>query len=275
MILGVDLGNYYTKSSKGVSFLSKVSCDGGIENKDFITVENKKIYLGEGEFDTEYRKAYRENILYLLQGAIDKSTTDKRNKVVVGLPLSQYKEDKEYLINRIIQSKLVDDVDVLPEGVMAVPNDYQGILIDIGGRTTDICLLIIEGNKRRIRQPISLPLGIQNLENNFINSINSTYGLDLKVEDSNRILANGLFIYGERKKVNLDSFKEFVENIVRRVQVDYSLKTNDVVLIGGGAEKLYKPFKNRIPQAYLVKNSFMANAIAYGEYAKEIFRWRR
>ncbi|MDC4241662.1 ParM/StbA family protein [Clostridium tertium] len=272
MILGVDLGNYYTKSSKGVSFLSKVSCDGGIENKDFITVENKKIYLGEGEFDTEYRKAYRENILYLLQGAIDKSTTDKRNKVVVGLPLSQYKEDKEYLINRIIQSKLVDDVDVLPEGVMAVPNDYQGILIDIGGRTTDICLLIIEGNKRRIRQPISLPLGIQNLENNFINSINSTYGLDLKVEDSNRILANGLFIYGERKKVNLDSFKEFVENIVRRVQVDYSLKTNDVVLIGGGAEKLYKPFKNRIPQAYLVKNSFMANAIAYGEYAKEIFR---
>lgn len=275
MVLGVDLGNYYTKSSKGISFLSKVSFNGGIENKDFINVNNKKIYLGEGEFDTEYRKAYRENLVYLLQGAIEKSTTDKRNKVVVGLPLSQYKEDKEYLINRIIQSKLVDDVEILPEGVMAVPSNYEGILIDIGGRTTDICLLIIEGNKRRIKQPISLPLGIQNLENDFINSINSTYGLDLKAEDSNRILTKGLFIYGERKKVNLDSFKGFVENIVRRVQVDYSLKTNDVVLIGGGAEKLYTPFKNRIPQAYLVKNSFMANAIAYGEYAKEIFRWRR
>ncbi len=49
MILGVDLGNYYTKSSKGISFLSKVSVIGGIDNKDFIIVNGKKIYLGEGE----------------------------------------------------------------------------------------------------------------------------------------------------------------------------------------------------------------------------------
>lgn len=271
MILGVDLGNYYTKSSKGVSFLSKVSFNEGIESKDFIRINNKKVYLGEGEFDTEYRKAYKNNIIYLLQGAIEKSTNDKKNKVVVGLPLIQYKEDKEYLINRVMQSKLVEDIEVVPEGVMAVPNNYEGILIDIGGRTTDICLLIIEGNKRKIKQPTSLPIGIQNLENEFINSINATYGLDLKQEDSNRILDNGLFIYGERKKVNMDSFKVFVENIVRRMQVDYSLKTNNVALIGGGAEKLYIPFKNRIPQAYLVRDAFMANALAYEKYGKEVF----
>ncbi len=271
MILGVDLGNYYTKSSKGISFLSKVSFNGGIENKDFVTVDNKKIYLGEGEFDTEYRKAYRSNLIYLLQGAIERSTADKNNKVVVGLPLSQFKEDKDYLINRIMQSRLVLDVEVVPEGVMVVPNNYEGILIDIGGRTTDICLIVIEGNKRRIKQAISLPLGIQNLENDFINSLNSMYGLDLKQEDSNRIITKGLFIYGERKKVNMDSFKDFVENIVRRVQVDYSLKTNNVVLVGGGAEKLFTPFKNRIPQAYLVKEPFLANALAYEKYGREVF----
>lgn len=271
MILGVDLGNYYTKSSKGVSFLSKVSFIGGIENKDFIKTDNKKIYLGEGEFDTEYRKAYRGNLINLLQGAIEKSSTDRNNKVVVGLPLSQYKEDKEYLINRILQSKLVTDVEVVPEGVMTVPANYEGIIIDIGGRTTDICLLEIEGNKRRIKRPTSLPTGVMNLESDFVNYINSSYGLDLKQDDAQRIIRNGLTIYGEKKEVSMDIFKEFVESIVRNVQVDYSLKTNNVVLIGGGADKLYTAFKNRIPQAYLVRDPFMANALAYEKYGREIF----
>ncbi len=271
MILGVDLGNYYTKSSKRVSFLSKVSRIPSIESKDFIVTDNSKIYLGEGEFDTEYRKAYRSNLIYLLQGAIERSTTDKNNKIVVGLPLSQYKEDKDYLINRIMQSKLVLDVEVVPEGVMTVPANYEGIIIDIGGRTTDICLLELEGIKRRIKRPTSLPNGVMNLESDFINHLNSTYGLDLKQDDAQRIIRNGLFIYGERKAVSMDIFKEFVESIVRKVQVDYSIKTNNVVLIGGGAEKLYTAFKNRIPHAYLVRDPFMANAIAYERYGKEVF----
>lgn len=271
MILGVDLGNYYTKSSKGVSFLSKTSLIKNISESDFVTRDNKKIYLGEGEFDTEYRKAYRSNLIYLLQGAIEKSTTDKNNKVVVGLPLSQYKEDKEHLINRILQSRLVTDVEVVPEGLLTVPTNYEGIIIDIGGRTTDICLLEIESNKRRIKKPTSLPIGVMNLESDFINYLNSIYGLDLKQDDAQRIIRNGLFIYGERKEVSMDIFKEFIESIVRRVQVDYSLKTNNVVLIGGGADKLYNAFKNRIPQAYLVKEPFMANAIAYERYGREVF----
>lgn len=271
MILGVDLGNYYTKSSKGVSFLSKTSLLKNISESDFITIDNKKIYLGEGEFDTEYRKAYKGNLIHLLQGAIEKSTTDKNNKIVVGLPLSQYKEDKEHLINRIIQSELVADIEVVPEGVLTVPGNYEGIIVDIGGRTTDICLLEIEGNKRRIKRPTSLPIGVMNLESDFINSLNSSYGLDLKQDDAPRIIRNGLFIYGERKEVSMDIFKEFVESIVRRIQVDYSIKTNNVVLIGGGADKLYNAFKNRVPQTYLVRDPFMANAIAYERYGREMF----
>lgn len=275
MILGVDLGNYYTKSSKGISFLSKTTLLKNISEVDCITRDNKKIYLGEGEFDTEYRKAYRGNLIHLLQGAIEKSTTDKNNKIVVGLPLSQYKEDKDHLINRIIQSRLVIDVEVVPEGVLTVPGNFEGIIVDIGGRTTDICLLEIEGNKRRIKRPTSLPIGVMNLESDFINSLNSNYGLDLKQDDAPRIIRNGLFIYGERKEVSMDIFKEFVESIVRRVQVDYSIRTNNVVLIGGGADKLYNAFKNRIPQAYLVRDPFMANAFAYGKYGREVFLWRR
>ncbi len=110
-----------------------------------------------------------------------------------------------------------------------------------------------------------------NLESDFINYLNTCYGLDLKQDDAQRIIRNGLTIYGEKKEVSMDIFKEFVESIVRNVQVDYSLKTNNVVLIGGGADKLYTAFKNRIPQAYLVRDPFMANALAYEKYGREIF----
>lgn len=263
MILGVDVGSYYTKSSKRVSFLSKVSLVENLSGSDDVTINNKRMYLGEGEFDTEYRKAYKESFLYLLKGAIEKSTDDKHNKVVLGLPLSQYKEDKDYLSNKILQSGMVDDVEVVPEGVVTVPSDYQGMVIDIGGRTTDICLLINEGSVRKVKQPYSLPKGMLNLENEFINSINKQYGLDLLPRDADRILKNGLFIYGEKKNFNMDAYKEFVEGVVGRVQVDYSLKTNNVILVGGGSEILYGPLKKRIPQAYLIKNSFYANALAY------------
>ncbi|MBW6411837.1 ParM/StbA family protein [Clostridium weizhouense] len=271
MILGVDVGNYYTKTSTGISFISKVSSIPGILANDPVTIGSKTMYLGEGECDTEYRKAYKESYLYLLLGAILKSTTEKENKIVVGLPLSQYKADKGYLINRILQSKIVKDIEVQPEGAVSVPVDYTGIVVDIGGGTTDICLVVKEGRKRKIVQPYSLPKGILNLESEFINCINAEYGLDLLPVDADRIIKNGLYIYGERQKFSMDIYKEFVESIVRRIQVDYSLKTNNITLVGGGANKLYRAFKKRIPQTQISNNCFYANANAYAAIGRRIW----
>lgn len=271
MILGIDVGNYYTKTSKGINFMSKVSNIGGILANDPVTIGEKTMYLGEGEADTEYRKAYKETYLYLLQGAIQKSSRDKENKIVVGLPLSQYKADKGYLTNRILQSGIVDDVIVQPEGAIAVSPDYVGIIVDIGGGTTDICLIVREGKKRRIVQPYSIPKGILNLESEFINQINAEHGLDLQPIDSDRIIKEGLFIYGKRKEFSMGIYKDFVESLVRRIQVDYSLKTNNITLVGGGACKLYRAFKNRIPQAQLVNNSFYANALAYENVGRKVW----
>ena len=268
MILGVDVGNYYTKTSTGVSFMSKVANAPGILTNTPVTIKEKTMYLGEGEIDTEYRKAYKESYLYLLLGAIQRSTTDKNNKVVVGLPLSQYKADKAYLINRILQSGIVQDVEVQPEGAIAVEPTYTGIVVDIGGGTTDICLIKREGMKRLILEPYSIPKGILNLESEFINQVNSSYGLDLQPVDADRIIQEGLFIYGEPKQFSMEVYKTFVESLVRRIQVDYSLKTNNITLVGGGAHKLYKAFKKRIPQTQLIQNSFFANAEAYAKVGR-------
>ena len=148
------------------------------------------------------------------------SSNDKYNKVVLGLPLSQFKQDREYLINRVLQSRIVEDVEVEPEGIVSLPNNFTGIVCDIGGGTTDICLVVKEGNKRRVKNPYSLPYGIHKLESEFVNQINSKYGLDLQPYDADRIINNGLFIYGANKPFKMDVYREFVDNVINRIQTD-------------------------------------------------------
>lgn len=288
MILGIDLGNYATKSSRGISFLSKVSKDGGFEETgENILIDGIKYYLGEGDFDTEYRKAYKSNVLPLLYGAIALSTNDKSNCIVLGLPLSQYREDREYLTNLVLQNSkkeieingairrvVIEDVEIVPEGVSAADEDFEGIIIDIGGRTTDICLIQLEGSKRKVRKPYSIPKGVLNLESDYINILNKRYGLDLLPGDAKRILREGLNIYGEPQKIDfaMEVYKTFVDALISQVQVDYPVKTYNIMLVGGGAELLYKPIKKRLPNAELIENSFWGNARGYERIGRDIWQ---
>lgn len=287
MILGVDVGSYSVKSSKGVTFLSKLTKHGGFEeNSDYIIIDSDKWYLGEGDFDTEYRKAYRKSYINLMYAAIALSTDEAYNNVVVGLPLSQYKEDRDYLRNIILQNSnknlvindvskqiVIKDLEVVPEGIAAVNDNFEGIVIDIGGRTTDICLITNEFNKRKINKPYSLPLGVLNLENDFISIINNTYALDLFPEDTQRILNKGLKIYGEEKEIDfaMEVYKKFVNKVISILQVDYPIRTHNIALIGGGAEILQKPFIKRLPNAELMRDGYFSNAIGYEFIGKEIW----
>lgn len=287
MILGVDVGSYSVKSSKGITFLSKLTKYGGFEeNSDYIVINSDKWYLGEGDFDTEYRKAYRKSFINLMYAAIALSTDEVYNNVVVGLPLSQYKEDRDYLRNIILQNSdknliindvskriVINDIEVVPEGIAAVNDSFEGIVIDIGGRTTDICLITNEFNKRKINKPYSLPLGVLNLENDFISVINNTYALDLFPEDTQRILDKGLKIYGQEKEIDfaMEVYKKFVNKVMSILQVDYPIKTHNIALTGGGAEILQKPLIKRLPNAELIKDGYFSNAIGYEFLGKEIW----
>lgn len=108
MILGVDLGNYATKTSEGVSFLSKVSKVGNIlKNSIELQIDKNIYYIEEGEFDTEYRKVQKQNLRELFITAVALSTDDIENQIVVGLPLSQYKQDKELLKDILIKERIM------------------------------------------------------------------------------------------------------------------------------------------------------------------------
>lgn len=285
MILGVDLGNYATKTSEGISFLSKVSKVGNIlKNSIELQTDEGIYYIEEGEYDTEYRKVKKQYLKELFITAVALSTEDIENQIIVGLPLSQYKKDKEILrelltkeriqyitINGINKKLIIEDVEVYPEGLGCIDN-FEGIVIDIGGRTTDIA----EIENMKVRNPFSLPVGTMNLYNDFIKILNDKYSLDLKTNDVDRILRNGLKIYSEQKDISfaLEIFRNYVEKIINELQINYSIKTHDIKLTGGGAALLAKAFLKRLPNAELVENPFFANAIGFKKVGESIWLWK-
>jgi plasmid segregation protein ParM len=280
MILGYDGGSSMSKNSKGIIIESKVSKVESLNSSDSLILDGTKYFLGEGEYDTNYRKIEKLNYLPLLFGSLALTTKDTFNQIAVGLPISQYKEDKESLKNLILTNRekwltingedkhlIIEDVAVFPEGALTVSDTFEGIVVDIGGRTTDICSIEFRNNKRKILNLLSYPRGTQNLYSDFIKSLNNKEGLDLKDTDIERILKNGLKIYGQPIEINfaLEVFKEFIDDLISKLQIEYSLKTYDVSLVGGGAELLYKSIKKRVPNCNLIENSLFANAIAYEE----------
>lgn len=286
-ILGIDVGNAAVKTSEGIIFDSLITDVEPLGGADKIKIGGKTYYIGIGNYDTTYRKVDKTSYIVMLLSAIALST-DSYIYLVLGLPLSQYKQDKSTLINMILAhsnelielngiTKKIDilDVEVFPEGVVTLADDFEGIVIDIGGRTTDCALVTNIRNKRKINNPLSLPIGVINLYTDFIKSLNNVFGLDLKLEDAERILKNGLIVDGEKKDIDFatDVYKKFVDELVTTLQVEYSLRTNKISLTGGGATILFEYFKDRLGQGVEVQdNPVMANAISYKELGESLWQ---
>lgn len=288
MNLGIDIGNYGTKTSTGIIFESKVSKSSILTTNPICSLEGETYILGEGVFETEYRKVKKQNYLKLLFGAITLSSEDRFNNIVLGLPISQYKADKEELIGLVLTNSLegsinhverkivIEDIEVYPEAVGAVEDDFEGIVIDIGGRTTDCCLIIRSLDKRKIENPFSLSIGTLNLYSDFIKTINNKFGLDLRINDAARVLKHGLKVNNNEIDIKdcMMVFKDFVENLINNIKVEYPLSTLDVRLVGGGSVVLATPLLKRLPQAQIINNSVFANAMAFGKVGEKLWQKR-
>ncbi len=287
-ILGVDVGNATCKTNTGVLFNSKITDVEPFGKADTLFIDKKHYWLGEGAYDTTYRKVDKRNYINFLFGALALSTNTIRNYIVLGLPLSQYKEDKSALTNIVLSNKekcieingvekrlIIDDIEVFPEGVVTLEDEYEGIVVDIGGRTTDCALVINERGRRRILNPISLPCGTINLYTDFIKKLNNKFSLDLVMNDAERIIKNGLILDGRNTNIDfaMDVYRAFTENLITQLQVEYSLRTNSISLTGGGVTSLYKTIKERLGDGVsLQANPIYANAKAYYELGCSIWQ---
>lgn len=288
-IHGLDLGNATCSSSDGILFESKIS-DVEPPNKCHkLVIDNKTYWLGEGEYDTKYRKIDKENYINFLYGTLALSTDTVFNKIVLGLPLSQYSEDKAVLINLVLKNNkkdiiidgikkplVIEDVEVYPEGVVTLVDTWDGLVVDIGGRTTDCAMVITQNNRRKIINPVSLPLGTINFESEVVKKLNNKYSLDLQPQDAARILKNGLLLDGEVIKDELieNMYKQFVDKLLSRLQVEYSLRTNYTSLTGGGAITFGEEIKKQLGEksVYIQENSIFANSQAFGELGESIWQ---
>lgn len=287
MIRIADIGNCTTKDNFMNIFESKVSCVPDMLNSKNKINLNGEDYFLKGSFDTEYRKAYKDNYMNLLYAILCMSTEEINNYInlVVALPLSQYKNDKEYLTNRILSSNLqgvykgyernffINDIEVYLEGLAAVESNYEGVIVDIGGRTTDASLVYFQNGKRKITNPYSIPVGTIKLYSDFIKLINSKYSLTLDINDVQRILSRGLRVDNKLVSVaeEIVVFKEYLNNLISDLNVQYSLRTNDITFTGGGSLLLKGSILKRLPDAEVLDNAVFSNALGMYEHAKEIW----
>lgn len=299
MILGIDLGNVNVKTSSRIIYPNKITQEERYyedEENIRMVIEGNRYVLGVGEYCTNYIKAQRKDTIVNLLAAIALSTKDNINQVVLGLPIQQYKTDKVKLENMILENRIsrftindierqiiISDCRVFPEGLAVYYSlsdeikkqigNRDIIIIDIGGRTTDICLYSIVNGKRKLVNYATIPAGTLNIYSDFINAINGEYGLDKLKEDAQDILQQGLWVDGEKQSLKFTKpiFQKYLNRVMSEVRLNYSVRTAQPILCGGGGKLLQGLFRKEI-KGLIVDNNIFCNAGGFKRVGESIWR---
>ena len=287
MILGVDLGNWNVKTSEEDIFPSRHTV---VENilgatGDVLEYEGIKYYIKEGKLENDYDKANKETniILFLYALAIQKSS---HFKVVVGLPVLAYKNNKEKFKDKLLENKvyklkingtdktiIIEDLLVFPEGAGAYFNitsrPKNAVVIDIGGGTTNI----VAFKNGKIDKCTTLGAGMIELYNRIRDYLNSKYTLKLELEDIEIVLKEGLKVDGE--DVNWSFIKLIINNFTNDLMNElrnFEIRTSTVYLTGGGSKLLKAALKNKIPGLNLIEDYLFANAKGFKKVGES--KWK-
>lgn len=288
MILGIDVGNYSLKTSEGINIKALVSKEANIlEESITLEMDGESYIIGEGRFETELNKSNKANFLPLLYAGIGLSTKDNFNSVVCGLPINQYKRNRATIEEMIENNKVkkvkingkertivIENFKVYPEGLGAYYNlgiNEDVIIIDIGGRTTDIAY--ISNNKPAATGTVAV--GTLNILADIQDIINSNYSLDLTLNDIDKMLTRNSFII-DGEAINT----EFIKNILRsnfskikeKLDLDFPARTEKIILVGGGATLFYKAFKNRYTNCEMIKENILSNAKGFKKVGEMLWQ---
>lgn len=292
MIIGVDLGNYAVKTSTGVHFLSKFIESNGFYRNE-INYDGKTIVVGEGEFQTDYKKSMKENTLPLLYSALALSNKEEQCfQLVLGLPIQQYKNNKDELIKLIEDNRaktvevngkkrdiFITDVAIAPEGASAYYNlskeckasieKKQLVIVDIGGRTTDVCLF----KDKKIKQYKTIPGGMLNIYGDIVSTINELYSQNFDLEDGEGVLKEGLFLDGEYKDVSFIKIilKRQFDSIFKELQLNFNVDKGYVLLTGGGAPTFRKAFSNRLKNLIISSDNVFDNVKGFKRVGEQLW----
>lgn len=289
MILGIDKGTTYTKSSENKiirSTIRKFNNDILFDDKLTVEIFNKKYIIGEkGNYSTDLMKPMHENTKILVYTMIGLSIMQKyvETDLVVGLPIGLYARQKQNMKNLFTNDEIymningndkhikINRIEVFPEcaGAFYSQTEKNALIIDIGGLSIDIGLF---ENSKLIKYS-TYSMGTMKLYSKIANEINSQYDLSLTEWDIPKILNEGLYIYGMNVPIKTEEIiKNHALEIIERLKLEYEIKaTKNVLLTGGGSLLLADYLKYDIPQSKLINVKF-ANAIGFKKVGEVIFK---
>ena len=287
MILGIDVGNYSLKTSSNISVKSLVSTEENIlGSKLILEYDNQKFIIGEGNFETELNKSTKENFLPLLYTGIALSSEDTFNQIVVGLPINQYKTNRGQLEQLVQENKMktlkvngklreivISDFKVYPDGIGAYysfNSKEDVIIIDIGGRTTDIAY--ISNKKHQLSDTVAV--GTLNIYKEVATKLNSEYSLDLDIQKVDRITERGT-LKVDNKDVDLRFITGILKNnffkIKEALDFNFPARTEKIILVGGGAKLFVKAFKKRYENCEIAEETVFANALGFRKVGEKLW----
>lgn len=294
--LGIDIGNFAVKTNEGIIFESKVTTIGDYgTNADRITLDGKVFFLGEGEEEINPKKFEKENYIPLLLGAICKSTSEDSVDLALGLPIKQYVQFKQTVIDKLQDKEFkikfgdtnrniyINSVKVFPEGVtgyLFFGKDIQDrigsrdvVIVDIGGKTTDIALI----KDNRATKPYSIDIGTINIYDVISKSMEKDERFQGEVTiDRDKVqdyIDKGFYFKGEKQDIssNIGASKELFKKIYNELKLNYPISTEAVIVMGGGAKLLGNAFKQNVPGIIVmddIKTHVFANANGYRKMMK-------
>lgn len=312
-LVGIDLGYGQVKvysANKKLKFLSAV----GIPVSDFgrnaavaddelidwltVTYGGQKYYVGHnaivnsrnGRFSLRQNKAEtNDNIIKLITGLAlltDKEQTYEEFYVVTGLPVLEYKNQKDKLENMMLnggkpfefimhygdyevkKKLLIKGVKVISQGeagfydyvlnengelIPSQAGEVSGtvMVVDPGYRTTDV--VTMENGK--YIEPLSdqFNMGVNQIHQELIKLIMNEFNIKKELKDMDDIVRNKIFYFNKNeyniKKIIDEACKPFTDNIVDNLinlSNDQLGTMQKILLTGGGANIIFELMRKNI-----------------------------
>lgn len=296
-IASIDVGNITTI---GVSESTSIITESrlikwneliDLGERDVIEFESEKYVVGLGEFENNLVKHEKDNFLALVYYTLAKITDADKVNLVIGIPAGQYDDRKDELkefikennyrkivVNGQTRQIYINNVLVVPEsyglkanGVMSQCEKGLGTLvIDIGGGTTDIAEFDESFN---FTDGDSIKYGLLDLYRNTRKVLDSKpYNLKVSLEDAKKYFDGDKDLLSKDVSYKKDLMLETIRKIVNELRGLYpNLSNTNIILTGGGAEKIYPTFKNLYPHTIPVTD---IKANAKGFYKIGVKAWQ-
>lgn len=293
MIIAVDKGTAYTKTSELISFKSTIREYDKNEinfSQDKIVVEydGRKYVVGnDGKTNTNLFKSEQDEtkLLILTSIALSVKLPKIQAHLVTGLPIGRVgyeRNNMKKLFQYTSNNILIDDfrytinigrVEVFPEGASSfyyLQDVDEGLVIDIGGLSIDTSLYT---KGRKLSKYSTYRLGVLPLYRQIANYLGSKYSLTLNEWSVQEILQDGLSIGGYKIDLDIDNIVDsYVQQILQALEFDYNVpQINNIFLTGGGGEFLSPYIRKLIPRTKLMDSPRYTNVLSYKLLGEVLF----